>query len=500
MLILPNKRFEAHLLYYVTKYKCVTQNVFMMPIIINHYFVTAPVLQESDIFMDALTASASAKKEPKKRKRRASVSKDSTSSPPQSPSVSAQQTSSSSSSPNAFKSITPPKFYQDTLETTEKSESENQSEDKNNETERTGSTTPTDNGEPAKRISGENKVVNSTGLKGVLLHTKRSGPKKTLRWKEENLVEVHTFELDETERVNVTKNFIDMARMEMTSEREALQMSRKLPNEDLMDAQTSWRVLIPMDLPAPLAVPGSKSLEKNIQFAREKNILQALYFNKRMIPDSPAEPDPEIHQMTDPATIPLEDPENATEQEARIQPWPEPKGSPPPEPAPVIPQIFSTMQGPFPTFPNVPGPPQFQGMPPFAGPANFIPPNMIPGAEWNNGQMMAPNMGPPQMMNPNMPINPSIFGAPGGPPENFNAMNENNFPMQFNQQPNMFPPNNFNMRGRGAFRRGGGGPWVRMNGPGVWRGGGHRGGRLCKNVQNHGYCRNRETCHFVHPN
>lgn len=292
----------------------------------NIILFTAPVLQESDIFMDALTASATAKKEPKKRKRRASVSKDS-SSPPQSPTVSTQQTA-PLASPNAFKNITPPKFYQDTMETSEK-ENENDITDRNEETEAAGSTTPTDSGEPAKRISEENKVVSSTGLKGVLLHTKRSGPKKSLRWKEESaLVEVHTFELDETERVNVTKTFIDMARMEMTSEREALQMSRKLPSEDLMDAQTIWRVPIPQDLPEPLAVPGSKSLEKNIQFAREKNILQALYFNKRMIPDTPAEPDPEIHPMTDPAMIPLEDPENSAEQEARVMPWPDPKGSP----------------------------------------------------------------------------------------------------------------------------------------------------------------------------
>lgn len=455
--------------------------------------------------MDALTASATAKKEPKKRKRRASVSKDSNSSPPQSP---AQQTA-PSVSPNTFKNITPPKFYQDTLETTEK-ENDNEGAERN-ESEAAGSTTPTDIGEPAKRINLENKIISSTGLKGVLLHTKRSGPKKSLRWKEENLVEVHTFELDETERVNVTKNFMDMARMEMTSEREALQMSRKLPNEDLMDSQTNWRVPIPIDLPEPLAVPGSKSLEKNIQFAREKNILQALYFNKRMIPDSPAEPDPEIHQMTDPAMIPLEDPENTTGEEARVMPWPDPKGSPPPEPTPVVPQIFPAMQGPFPAFPNMAAPPHFQGMPPFANPGNFMPPNMMPGGpEWNNmnnGQMMPPNMGPhPQMMNPNMPMNPNMFGGPPGPggppPDGFNAMNDNNFPMQFNQ-PNMFPPNNFNMnRGRGAFRRGGGGPWVRMNAPGGWhnRGGAHRGGRLCKNVQNHGYCRNRDTCHFLHPN
>lgn len=36
------------------------------------------------------------------------------------------------------------------------------------------------------------------------------------------------FELDETERVNVTKTFTDMKQMEKQNEREAFQMARKL--------------------------------------------------------------------------------------------------------------------------------------------------------------------------------------------------------------------------------------------------------------------------------
>lgn len=466
------------------------------------FFFLAAVLQESDIFMDALTASATAKKEPKKRKRRASVSKDSTpNSPPQSPVIN-QITSPT----NSLKNIVPPKFYQDTLD--DKIE-EGKQEDTNDDNQ--GGSTPTDNSEP---MDESNNVVSSVlerkfninkGLKSVLVHGKRSGPKKSIRWKpDDNLVEVQYFELDETERVNVTKNFMDMAKMEMTSEREALQMSRKLQNEDLMDVQTVWRKPIEMDLPPPMAVPGCQSLEKDIQFAREKSVLQALYFNKRMVPDSPAEPDLENHQMTDPVMIPLEDPVNNQEQDLRNVPWPEPKGSPPPEPTPInIPPIFQNPPNQFPNFPNIGPPANFQGIPPqFPAPGNapnFIPPNMMPNDGWGNPQMMPPDMiNQPNMFGPNGPNVP--------PPDNFNPMMNDNFnPMQFNQ-PNMFPPNNFNMPrgGRGGFR-GRGGPWVRMNGPapGGWhRGGGvpHRGGRLCKNVKIHGYCRNRDNCPFVHPN
>lgn len=65
------------------------------------------------------------------------------------------------------------------------------------------------------------------GLRSVLLLQKRKGPKKTLKWKTD-LESVRYFELDETERVNVTKTFTDMKQMEKQGEREAFQMARKL--------------------------------------------------------------------------------------------------------------------------------------------------------------------------------------------------------------------------------------------------------------------------------
>ena len=49
-----------------------------------------------------------------------------------------------------------------------------------------------------------------------------------------------------------------------------------------MEEKTRWKALIPIDLPPPLVKPGKDSLEKDIQYAREKGILQALYLNRSM--------------------------------------------------------------------------------------------------------------------------------------------------------------------------------------------------------------------------
>lgn len=65
------------------------------------------------------------------------------------------------------------------------------------------------------------------GLRSVLLLQKRKGPKKVLKWKTD-LESIRYFELDETERVNVTKTFTDMKQMEKQNEREAFEMARKL--------------------------------------------------------------------------------------------------------------------------------------------------------------------------------------------------------------------------------------------------------------------------------
>lgn len=408
-------------------------------------------------------------------------------------------------------------------------------DDENVETKTIDNETIANESDDVKDIDDDSDIKNENkGLKGVLLYHKKKGPKRSIRWKQDSeLVTVQYFELDETERVNVTRAFMDLAKMEMSGEREALQKSRKLSNEDVMDIQTNWRCLIEIDLKSSLVESGGKSLEKDIQFAREKTVLQALYFGGKMAPESAIEPDPENHQMTDHVIIPLEDPENP-DVEAVPPPWPEPKGSPPPAPIQNIPQLFT---GTFPTFSLGAPPPNFQNVP-FGTPnPNFLPTNLLApnNDNWNNGPRMPHNMPPPDLMNQNNPLPaPGLF-----PNTDFNQnMNDNNFAPPFNQNPGigMFP-NNFHMnRGGGGGGGGGGGsggsggggggggggvrggfrgrgmvngPWLRMNGPGPgpgWnsnRGGGgnmNRGGRICKNIKNHGYCRNRDNCHFYHPN
>ena len=78
--------------------------------------------------------------------------------------------------------------------------------------------------------------------------------------------------------------------------------------------------------------PGCKSQERDAQVAREKNILQALYFNKAMTPPSPAEPDPEASasaadKRIDPVIIPLDDIENGDEsvEDYSAKQWLDPK-------------------------------------------------------------------------------------------------------------------------------------------------------------------------------
>lgn len=474
--------------------------------------------------MDALAASASNKKEPKKRKRRASVSKDTppattNASPPTSPTVT--NSTSPLNSPLALKSITAPKFYKDTLETDDSKPSDSEQESNEPKTEKTD--------EPAKvkeekedDLHLENIVKEVDGLRGVLIHHKRRVTKKSVKWRADSeLEEIQYFELDETERVNVTKTFTDMKQMEHVGEREALQLSRKLPNEDLMDERTTWKPLIPLNLPPPLAEHGSKSTEKSVQFAREKIVLQAIYFNRSMLPDSPAEPDIEHHQVTDPAVIPLEDvtgnPDSVNDYQNT--PWPEPKGSPS-HTVPAIPNVAPNMfPGNMPPFNPAMGAPNFPGIPQQFGGPGFGPGPHNVGGDWRmgDGTVMQPDM-----MN-HGPMNPNMF--PNRPDGFNNMMDENNFPPQnFGPGPGpggpgpmgpgpgpgpMFGPGFGNRGNRGGFRNMNRGGWFRPAGPPPgWHGGrggnanhwmGRGGAGICKQFKMQGFCRNRDSCPFMHP-
>uniref|UniRef100_A0A182P5H8 TFIIS N-terminal domain-containing protein n=1 Tax=Anopheles epiroticus TaxID=199890 RepID=A0A182P5H8_9DIPT len=273
------------------------------------------------------------------------------------------------------------------------------------------------------------------GPPGVLVIHRRKGPKKQLRWRAaEELEEVRYFELDVTERCNVTKSFTDMKQMERVDERQKFMLSRKIGSEDIMVERTAWRPLLLVDN-VPPSPDGNQSLERNVQRQRERGCLQALYFNKHMIPDSPVEPDPaDTYQTADPVHIPLEDvtgnPDSVND--FTSVPWPDPRSTPPHESA--------AFNSPF--FPS--------DLPPGAGfGAGGFPPPFAPGAAatigpgpWNLGPpgVAAAAGGPRQgVLPPGMfPLNqpPPGLGQPAG-----GSPNMLNLPLSMS--PNVPPPGMF---------------------------------------------------------
>ncbi|XP_068620992.1 serine/threonine-protein phosphatase 1 regulatory subunit 10 [Battus philenor] len=486
------------------------------------------MLLESDMFMDALNASATNKKEPKKRKRRTSGSKDGNSqnegSPPHTPTT--------VSSPNSENKSVPPRFYQDTLDTEDSRQSQ---QEKSSENEEGENDKELDKEKQEKMDVSEPHTLTINGLKGVLCYHKRKGPKKSIRWKPDTeLEEIQYFELDETERVNVTKTFTDMKYLERIHEREAFQKGRNLSNDDVMEERTSWKPLILIDLDGQIQVEyGKNSKEKDIQAIRQKGTLQPLYFHKSMIPDSPFEPEIETHTYSEPIVIPLDDVTGNQDNisDFRNMPWPEPKGTAPPTSNTNmnVPTIFPSNMAQFP--PNFPGaqfpgvPPGFQASPLVTGDwPNGVPPHIMPNgipgpmppAGLPPGPVPPGNMPPGMMMPPeNMIMGPDMYGTPNpmfpGPPDGFN-MQQNIFPMDFNMSGPQGPPGQDTFTGpggnfRGAMRgRGAGGHWRGKSG-GNWEGpprgrGGHvRGSRkvVCIYFQRKGSCRQGDNCTFLHP-
>ncbi|KAJ8681053.1 hypothetical protein QAD02_016840 [Eretmocerus hayati] len=548
------------------------------------------LLQENDMFMDALTASATKSKEPRKRKRRTSITKDGPSdpkktenangenngtSPPSSP-ISSPPAANKDADDKSLIALKPTfKFYQDTLETdedkdakciekTEESEKdadvaegdvkkEKREPREGDEDEGSRTPTPEDDfddskgsespGDPAAAVSealkkeeqspGEPRPIGA--LKSVLLLQKRKGPKKSLKWKAD-LESIRFFELDETERVNVTKTFTDMKNMEKMNEREAFQMARKLSSEDVMEERTLWKPLIPIDLPLPLVEPGKDSREKDIQYAREKGILQALYFNRNMIPDSASEPDEERHHVfMEPKIIPLDDLTGNKDSEKDFShiPWPEPK---PQLPAPATILSSSYFQS-FRTNPQQALPPM-NAQPPMAtipqqivNPmqqmvpevTTTVPPAMGGGGGWRtgDGKIVVPdptippmgyasNMDSSGMVQQNM-MTPQMYGQDGYAM----APEEMGYNYQGPPGPNMYGPPGHGgpppvgpgppgppyqgprgpPRGRGWYR---GGPPRGMPWRGGWRGG-SKSSPVCRQFSKNGYCRAGDKCQFLHP-
>ena len=328
--------------------------------IINQTFcfssISASVLVESDMFMDAISAATSKKDSVKKRKRRLSSSKESDALPPSAEKSPAAPVAVKSAEPKEPKPVVAPmKFYQDTLEEAEsnaKAKDEVKTEDEDEEflakkIKTDADEKPTEEMESAVEAEMKDEDLadeaqaeerrqpgpgcGPDGPPGVLTLHRRKGPKKALTWRpQESLEEVRYFELDENERVNVTKTFVAMKEMERAGERDVFMIARKIGSEDIMVEQAPYTPLIEV-ADVPESKPGSHSKEKLIQAERELTVLNTIYFNRLMIPDSPAEPDFEAHQTVEPAIMPLFDVTGNPEavHDFTSMPWPEPKGSPP---------------------------------------------------------------------------------------------------------------------------------------------------------------------------
>ncbi|EDW65040.1 serine/threonine-protein phosphatase 1 regulatory subunit 10 [Drosophila virilis] len=453
-------------------------------------------LVETNLFSDALAASIEPKKVVKRKRLNAAASPTEKDAP-----------------------LAPLKFYQDTLD---ESKSEDKSDDstKENDDSRTGSpgkdTDGDDDDIPLKKVKEdieqkvqkEKSAVESAGAAGdaspddaddtpeepkkpgpgcgpngppgVLMLHRRRGPKKKLTWQpEEKLTQIRYFEVDRSERVNVTKqSFLEMKNMERYSERDALNIARR-GFDDIMEPQMEWRPLIEV-ANVPDHPNGNLSKQRVVQAEREATTLRALYFSPDMIPDSAAEAELEPHFSHDIPIIPIDDltgnPDAVNDYSSL--PWPEPKGYSAASNElgyndnsmnNIIPGMNPNLlpqNNPFQPF-GTNYMPNAGNMPPNPNPQ--MPLNMPqpgPPPIWQNpmvagSPMMNPMNGPPAGMEmnnpPGMPPNfmGNQFGSPGGPfgaPPGFNNMN--------------FPPMMMNGPGPGPGPVGPGPNGPMMNGPG----------------------------------
>jgi protein phosphatase 1 regulatory subunit 10 len=424
------------------------------------------MIMESIGFMDALSASAVTKKDPKKRKRLPSNSttkKDE----PESPKIDAK----------------PLKFYKDTLE-------ENEEETANGEKSPTkdGDVTANEASLDAKEdspvkaeASDEVKTEKSPekeeevpaekkkpgigcgpdGPPGVLVDPNLPRRRKRpIRWRsDEELTEVRYFELDENERVNVTKTFTEQKQIEHGEERSAFKLGQRLSTEDAMVEQTKWRPLIPVDNILEFDY-GAKSQEVLIQAERERNVLQELYLGASFN-ESPKEPDHEHYEHIEPQMIPLDDVTGNPDSVTNFTdiPWPAPKGE---LPSTFTSNAFANV------FSNV-NIPSGIGIPPAVAISN-------PLAAFANPQN--PIINPPWMVQQTPFMQPPPGMMQQGPPafNNRSGMNHNNN--------NNFRNNNNN---RSYNTNSGGGNWVRGNS--------RRG--ICNQFQRTGVCRNK-SCPYIH--
>lgn len=430
------------------------------------------MLVESTGFLDALDATVCNKKEPKKRKRNPSTSSSNKKDEQESPKIEAK----------------PLKFYKDTLEEPTDEEKQNGTTSPSKEIEGAADVSK-DNEESAKPSSPKDEKESETkeeelpeekrppgigtgpdGPPGVLVDpTRRRRAKRPIRWKPETeLTDIRYFELDENERVNVTKTFTEQKLMEHHAERNAFMLSRKLHSDDVMVEQTSWRPLIVVDN-VPEINHGYKSREIQVQSEREKNTLQDLFYHQA---DSASEPDPEHFEPSDPIHIPLDDVTGNPDavNNFRDIAWPAPK--------PEIATLSSSNNAFGGLFNNlsatltIPAAPMIAN-PPVVNPLASINLSAIP-SPWQHGII------------PAVPAVPFLQTPPPMIQNNYQSNQPANF-----QNRNNFSGNNVD-RNRGGST--GGSNWVRGNAQQQQM---RRG--TCFQYQKTGFCRKRNNgCPYIH--
>jgi hypothetical protein len=133
--------------------------------------------------------------------------------------------------------------------------------------------------------------------------------KKQVSWaNDKDLVTFHYFEMDESERINVSlsKNFLDAAQREKKMEREALSAGK---TSDQLVEMMQWCKPKILEGCVVLVEQGRDSNERAIQMEREGTVLAQLFLNKSMVAPTPTEPDQEpTNDGAKPKLIPLNEP------------------------------------------------------------------------------------------------------------------------------------------------------------------------------------------------
>jgi protein phosphatase 1 regulatory subunit 10 len=193
-------------------------------------------------------------------------------------------------------------FYRDTLVDNEEMKKNEEKEDEN---EKSNSSNDNEDDIDIPMDSFVPGVGEGLLKSALVIHRSKNKPKKTVRWiEEEELKKFHFFEMDETERVNVTRiarNFTEMKQIERSEERKVLKRNLR---KDNMEEKTPWVTPSKIIFTTPPHETGTYSQEAITQDERERTILEVVYFSKTQIPDSAGEPDePPIRNQDDPAVL-----------------------------------------------------------------------------------------------------------------------------------------------------------------------------------------------------